>query len=71
VRRYGRSQTLAINRDVLDDGGTRDFLMMPRAEFTLTRNQGRACDHASLDIGFGMRVDIYGGRIVPCMPFTR
>ena len=65
AQRFGRYQTLAVNRDVLDEPNKRAFLMTPREEFTLKRNQGRAYDHAYLDIGFG--VTISGPHVVSRM----
>jgi protein-L-isoaspartate(D-aspartate) O-methyltransferase len=44
---------------------TSAFLMTPREEFTLKRSQGRAYDHAFLDIGFG--VTISGPHVVSRM----
>jgi protein-L-isoaspartate(D-aspartate) O-methyltransferase len=65
AQRFGRYQTLVANRDVLDDRNKRAFLMTPREEFTLKRNQGRAYDHAFLDIGYG--VTISGPHVVSRM----
>ena len=56
AQRFGRYEVLVVNRDVLDDRNKRAFLMTPREEFTLKRNQGRAYDHAFLDIGFGVTI---------------
>jgi protein-L-isoaspartate(D-aspartate) O-methyltransferase len=56
AQRFGRYQTLVVNRDVLDERNKHAFLMTPREEFTLKRNQGRAYDHAFLDIGFGVTI---------------
>jgi protein-L-isoaspartate(D-aspartate) O-methyltransferase len=68
AQRYSRYQTLVANRDVLDDRNKRAFLMTPREEFTLKRNQARAYDHAFLDIGFG--VTISGPHVVSRMTST-
>ena len=65
AQRFGRYQMLFVNRDVLDERNKRAFLMTPREEFTLKRNQGRAYDHAFLDIGFG--VTISGPHVVSRM----
>ena len=65
AQRFTRYQTLVANRDVLDDRNKRAFLMTPREEFTLKRNQGRAYDHAFLDIGYG--VTISGPHVVSRM----
>src|SRR5262249_34136591 len=65
AQRFGRYQALLVNRDVLDERNKRAFLMTPREEFTLKRNQGRAYDHAFLDIGFG--VTISGPHVVSRM----
>ena len=67
-QRFSRYQTLVANRDVLDDRNKRAFLMTPREEFTLKHNQGRAYDHAYLDIGFG--VTISGPHVVSRMTST-
>ncbi len=64
-QRFGRYQMLLVNRDVLDERNKRAFLMTPREEFTLKRSQGRAYDHAFLDIGFG--VTISGPHVVSRM----
>ena len=53
-QRFSRYTTLVANRDVLDERNKRAFLMTPREEFTLKHNQGRAYDHAFLDIGYGV-----------------
>jgi protein-L-isoaspartate(D-aspartate) O-methyltransferase len=66
--RFSRYQTLVANRDVLDDRNKRAFLLTPREEFTLKHNQGRAYDHAYLDIGFG--VTISGPHVVSRMTST-
>jgi len=65
AQRFGRYEVLVVNRDVLDERNKRAFLMTPREEFTLKRNQGRAYDHAFLDIGFG--VTISGPHVVSRM----
>jgi len=65
AQRFGRCQMLVVNHDVLDERNKRAFLMTPREEFTLQRNQGRAYDHAFLDIGFG--VTISGPHVVSRM----
>jgi protein-L-isoaspartate(D-aspartate) O-methyltransferase len=67
-QRFSRYQTLVANRDVLDDRNKRAFLLTPREEFTLKHNQGRAYDHAYLDIGFG--VTISGPHVVSRMTST-
>ena len=56
------------NRDVLDDRNKRAFLLMPREEFVLQHNLGRAYDHAFLDIGYG--VTISGPHVVSRMTST-
>ncbi len=68
LQRFSRYQTLVVNHDVLDDRNKRAFLMTPREEFTLKRNQARAYDHAFLDIGFG--VTISGPHVVSRMTST-
>ena len=68
LQRFSRYQTLVANRDVLDDRNKRAFLMTPREEFTLKRNQARAYEHAFLDIGFG--VTISGPHVVCRMTST-
>jgi protein-L-isoaspartate(D-aspartate) O-methyltransferase len=65
AQRFERYEMLVINRDVLDERNKRAFLMTPREEFTLKRNQKRAYDHAFLDIGFG--VTISGPHVVSRM----
>ena len=67
-QRFSRYQTLVANGDVLDDRNKRAFLLTPREEFTLEHNQGRAYDHAYLDIGFG--VTISGPHVVSRMTST-
>jgi protein-L-isoaspartate(D-aspartate) O-methyltransferase len=67
-QRFSRYAALVANRDVLDDRNKRAFLMTPREEFTLKHNQGRAYDHAYLDIGFG--VTISGPHVVSRMTST-
>ena len=67
-QRFSRYQTLVANRDVLDDRNKRAFLMTPREEFTLKRNQARAYEHAFLDIGYG--VTISGPHVVGRMTST-
>src|SRR5262245_7342972 len=65
AQRFGRYRMLVVNRDVSDERNKRAYLMTPREEFTLGRNQGRAYDHAFLDIGFG--VTISGPHVVSRM----
>ena len=67
-QRYSRYTALVANRDVLDERNKRAFLMAPREEFTLKHNQGRAYDHAFLDIGYG--VTISGPHVVSRMTST-
>ncbi len=56
------------NEDVLDDRNKRAFLCTPREKFVLKQNEGRAYDHAFLDIGWG--VTISGPHIVGRMTTT-
>ncbi len=60
--RFDRFRHLVGNRDVTDDKDKRAFLMTPREDFVLKQNEGRAYDHAFLDIGYG--VTISGPHIV-------
>ncbi|MEZ5666032.1 MAG: protein-L-isoaspartate O-methyltransferase [Alphaproteobacteria bacterium] len=53
---WDRYQVLVANRDLLDDRNKRAFLMVPREEFVLERNLGRAYEHAFLDIGYGVTI---------------
>lgn len=54
--RFDRFRILVANRDVWTDADKRAFLMVPREEFVLKQNLGRAYDHAFLDIGFGVTI---------------
>ena len=49
----------------MDDRNRRAFLLVPREEFVLKHNLGRAYDHAFLDIGYG--VTISGPHVVSRM----
>ena len=60
--RFDRFRHLVGNRDVTDPKDKRAFLMTPREDFVLKQNEGRAYDHAFLDIGYG--VTISGPHIV-------
>jgi hypothetical protein len=51
AQRFGRYQTLVVNRHVLDERNKRAFLMTPPIKVT--------------------RLDIYGVRIIPFVPFTK
>jgi protein-L-isoaspartate(D-aspartate) O-methyltransferase len=65
---WARYETLLRNKDVLDDRNKRAFLLVPREEFVLKQNLGRAYDHAFLDIGYG--VTISGPHVVSRMTTT-
>ena len=66
--RFDRFLAMARNEDVLDDRNKRAFLCTPREKFVLKQNEGRAYDHAFLDIGWG--VTISGPHIVGRMTTT-
>lgn len=66
--RFDRFRILVANRDVWTDADKRAFLMVPREEFALKRNVGRAYDNAFLDIGYG--VTISGPHVVGRMTST-
>jgi protein-L-isoaspartate(D-aspartate) O-methyltransferase len=53
---WARFQALVHNRDLVDERNKRAFLLVPREEFVLARNLGRAYDHAYLDIGHGVTI---------------
>ncbi len=65
---WARYEALARNKDLLDDRNKRAFLLVPREEFVLKQNVGRAYDHAFLDIGYG--VTISGPHVVSRMTST-
>ena len=56
--RYDRYLALLHNGDLYQDRSkeARAFLLTAREKFTLERNQGRAYDHAFLDIGYGVTI---------------
>jgi protein-L-isoaspartate(D-aspartate) O-methyltransferase len=54
--RWERFEVMVGNRDLVDERDKRAFLMTPREDFVLSRNQDRAYDHAFLDIGFGVTI---------------
>jgi protein-L-isoaspartate(D-aspartate) O-methyltransferase len=60
--RFDRFLAMVRNEDLLDDRNKRAFLCTPREKFVLKQNEGRAYDHAFLDIGYG--VTISGPHIV-------
>ena len=60
--RFDRFLAMVRNEDILDDRNKRAFLCTPREKFVLKQNEGRAYDHAFLDIGWG--VTISGPRLV-------
>ncbi len=66
--RFARFLALVRNEDVTDDRNKRAFLLTPREKFVLKQNEGRAYDHAFLDIGWG--VTISGPHIVGRMTST-
>ena len=66
--RWDRYRVLVANKDLWDKRNMRAFLMVPREEFVLKQNLGRAYDHAFLDIGFG--VTISGPHVVGRMTST-
>ncbi len=68
AQRFARYQVMVVNKDLTNDANKRAFLMMPREEFVLPHNRGRAYDHAYLDIGYG--VTISGPHIVGRMTST-
>jgi protein-L-isoaspartate(D-aspartate) O-methyltransferase len=65
---WSRYEAAVQARDIWDDRTKRAFLLLPREEFVLQRNVGRAYDHAFLDIGYG--VTISGPHIVSRMTST-
>jgi protein-L-isoaspartate(D-aspartate) O-methyltransferase len=71
--RWARFEVMVDNRDLVDDGNKRAFLLTPREDFVLKQNQDRAYEHAFLDIGFG--VTISGphlvGRMTSALDVTR
>jgi protein-L-isoaspartate(D-aspartate) O-methyltransferase len=67
-QRWERYEVLLRNKDVLDDRNKRAFLLVPREEYVLKHNLGRAYDHAFLDIGYG--VTISGPHVVSRMTTT-
>jgi len=66
--RFDRFLAMVRNEDILDDRNKRAFLCTPREKFVLKQNEGRAYDHAFLDIGWG--VTISGPHIVGRMTTT-
>lgn len=56
AERFDRFRILVANKDVWTDADKRAFLMVPREEFVLKQNLGRAYEHAFLDIGFGVTI---------------
>ena len=66
--RFDRFLAMVRNEDLLDDRHKRAFLLTPREKFVLKQNEGRAYDHAFLDIGWG--VTISGPHIVGRMTST-
>jgi protein-L-isoaspartate(D-aspartate) O-methyltransferase len=66
--RFDRFRVMVANKDVWDKRDMRAFLMVPREEFVLKQNLGRAYEHAFLDIGFG--VTISGPHVVGRMTST-
>ena len=66
--RFDRFLAMVRNEDILDDRHKRAFLCTPREKFVLKQNEGRAYDHAFLDIGWG--VTISGPHIVGRMTTT-
>jgi protein-L-isoaspartate(D-aspartate) O-methyltransferase len=66
--RFDRFLAMVRNEDLLDDRNKRAFLCTPREKFVLKQNEGRAYDHAFLDIGWG--VTISGPHIVGRMTTT-
>jgi protein-L-isoaspartate(D-aspartate) O-methyltransferase len=66
--RFDRFRVLVDNKDLWDNRNKRAFLMVPREDFVLKQNLGRAYDHAFLDIGFG--VTISGPHVVGRMTST-
>jgi protein-L-isoaspartate(D-aspartate) O-methyltransferase len=66
--RFDRYVAMVRNEDVVDDRNKLAFLCTPREKFVLKQNQGRAYDHAFLDIGYG--VTISGPHIVGRMTST-
>ncbi len=66
--RYDRYRVLVANKDVWDKRDDRAFLLVPREEFVLKQNLGRAYEHAFLDIGYG--VTISGPHVVARMTST-
>ncbi|MDE3177109.1 MAG: protein-L-isoaspartate O-methyltransferase, partial [Pseudomonadota bacterium] len=62
AERFDRYLAMVRNEDLVDDRNKRAFLCTPREKFVLKQNQGRAYDHAFLDIGWG--VTISGPHIV-------
>ena len=66
--RFDRFVAMVRNEDLLDDRHKRAFLCTPREKFVLKQNEGRAYDHAFLDIGWG--VTISGPHIVGRMTST-
>jgi protein-L-isoaspartate(D-aspartate) O-methyltransferase len=65
---WSRYEAAVQASDLWDDRTKRAFLLLPREEFVLQRNHGRAYDHAFLDIGYG--VTISGPHIVSRMTST-
>ena len=68
AERFDRFLAMERNEDLLDDRHKRAFLCTPREKFVLKQNEGRAYDHAFLDIGWG--VTISGPHIVGRMTST-
>jgi protein-L-isoaspartate(D-aspartate) O-methyltransferase len=66
--RFDRFLAMVRNEDLIDDRNKRAFLCTPREKFVLKQNEGRAYDHAFLDIGWG--VTISGPHIVGRMTST-
>ena len=66
--RFDRFLAMVRNEDILDDRHKHAFLCTPREKFVLKQNEGRAYDHAFLDIGWG--VTISGPHIVGRMTTT-
>jgi protein-L-isoaspartate(D-aspartate) O-methyltransferase len=54
--RFDRYLAMVRNEDLADDRNKRAFLLTPREKFVLKQNEGRAYDHAFLDIGYGVTI---------------
>ena len=66
--RWARYGALMANKDLWDKRNQRAFLLAPRESFVLSKNLGRAYDHAFLDIDYG--VTISGPHLVARMTST-